>query len=269
MVIDYIVEHLCVPRHTLGNHAVLARLGRLERLSVLESLERQERAAAHDEAFPLRPLAFHCRNCPANHLSRPYGCFGTIHLPLESAAEEWLLSLLPVCPSPREHGTAAAAQMPDLQRLLRHVQDRNVTGDWIAEQREPGGVLAGTESLVWQRRWRFRRLNLTSDQLLELLFFRGAIGPAMGELLCRALGIWVDGGLGPDGVAEALFTHPITREDGPGVCELKRYFMALMYACSLDAPLHIEPGLDDVLPSIETTVGLHPHLLPPGPPIPL
>jgi hypothetical protein len=47
------------------------------------------------EAAPLKELARHCVDCPGNLLSGDFGCGSTIHYPITSQAERWLLSRLP------------------------------------------------------------------------------------------------------------------------------------------------------------------------------
>ncbi|MBM3460075.1 MAG: hypothetical protein FJX77_16265 [Armatimonadetes bacterium] len=137
-----------------------------------------------------------------------------------------------------ERAEQVAVQMRHVQRLVRHCRDRGIRGDPAAAARG-GGILAATEPARWQWKAGLRRFQLDSSQLLEILLLSGRVGPAAAELVCRALGLWKDAGTAWDGMTQTMFTRPITREDSLELRELKQYFLALMFACSLDTTLQV------------------------------
>ena len=76
-----------------------------------------------------------------------------------------------------------------------------------------------------------------SPKVRKALEFIRTIEPETIEIACQALGAWVEGGFGSDGVPEVVFTEPVEDGDDPSVACLKRFLHALIIAASLDVPV--------------------------------
>lgn len=241
MRIEYAVELPCEPRRRFGEDGLRHRLRCLQQgRSALPGDPRA--AAARQATFELRPLAFHCTRCPANFLDHEFGCSGSIAVPLSPEAEEWLIGRLPSRLNGRGKPTPAeASRIEATRRLLEWLTEAGIDGLLVDT------AYRKARSLVERRRPAerrygplFRRTRLTSSQLLHLLFLRERVHPPVAETVCRALGIWEDGGPGADGIPEVVFTEPVQEEDDESVADLKEFLFALMIACSLDVPLRTE-----------------------------
>jgi hypothetical protein len=231
MSIDYVIDFPCEPKQRFGQEELGARLCLLR--AARERPEAEQLAdRALEAGFALRPVAFHCRDCPANPGGRSFGCYGVVNLPLSAEAEEWLADLLPVSLEASDPGnpgggvqvTAAGA----LTRLLHH---RRIRGA-VAEARRKQGVVLRGAGIVRRYGRFFRRTTFSSSQLLELILFRDGVEPSTAELILRALAVWLDGGEGEE--AEAIFTQPAEEDDDPSVRELKGLLYAMLIACSLE-----------------------------------
>ncbi|HEU4754379.1 MAG TPA: hypothetical protein VFU47_14825 [Armatimonadota bacterium] len=240
MPVDYLLEFPCEPKRRLGRERLLELLRRLPRFRGEEATSGLAADEARDAGFQLRPLAFHCARCPANHAGREFGCFDAVELPLSAEAEEWLVELLPV--SLKESDEVEAEEVRQ-RRSVRELIDR------LRERPASAGVdeRRGSSRLVERKRPAerrygalFRRERLTSGQLVDLLLLEAPVHPETAELACRALGVWQDGGTGEDGVPEAVFCEPVQPDDDPSVADLKQYLHALMVASSLSAPVTTE-----------------------------
>ena len=186
MLITYAVEHECEPRQQLGD----LRLAEL---------------VATDHALVRRPLAAPCRDCPANALERPMGCFGTVQLPLAAADERWLLDRLPRDLSTTagytlhsalidfgwDGGYAARLRAADRERVARgeslmHFESeqailRDEAGRYRDERR---GEAPSTRS-----DGRNERLDVDSNQAFDMLFGEGHVQAAHPLLLCLFFGL--------------------------------------------------------------------------------
>lgn len=241
MPIDFTLEFPCEPKRKLGLEGLSDRLRLLENLHRELELTPEQTASVREVVFELRPLAFHCGKCPANHRNREFGCFGRIEAPISVDAEDWLWELLPASLTPAEGDTPQQrAQAQAVTRLIARLRELEITGR-AADQRRPRRSQGGDPPLfeadkgVRRTYGRlFRRVRLTTSQLLEALLLRGTIHTDLGELICRALGIWQEGSVGEDGVPEMYFTQPIEGDDDPTVAQLKLLFYAIMTAGSLN-----------------------------------
>ena len=239
VAIDYLLEFPCEPKRRLGREGLLTLLRRLARFRGEEAAWGEAAVQARDAEFELRPLAFHCVRCPANHAGREFGCFEALQLPLSAEVEEWLAELLPASLKGRESTPDEAQQRPCVEKLLVHLQELQVEGEEADRHRGPGRPLERRKPAARRYGTLFRPQLLTSSQLLELLLFRGEVTPVLGELACRALGVWLDE-KGEDGAPEAVFNQPVEPDDDPSVGDLKQFLHALMVAASLDAPVGVE-----------------------------
>src|SRR5262249_9510008 len=120
-----------------------------------------------DEAKELDQHAVHCEGCKANVFREPFGCYGRISYPIRAATEEWLLSRLP-----------ADLDSPAGQLLRRAVTDFQYDGGPFLRMR-PDDVFFERHQPV-RRIWETARgaWEITSDQVLEMLFGVGNLQPA-------------------------------------------------------------------------------------------
>jgi hypothetical protein len=248
MEIDYVIEFPCVPKRRLRSPGLLTLLRRIERFRSAEQPGKAEAAEAREADFRLRPLAFHCARCPANHAGGSFGCHGRLETPISAHAEEWLGDLLPASLTPREDTTfEQRCQIESVRDLLQYLSQHPVTGK-LADARRGGEELLERKHPLTKRYGSlFRSRTVSTSQLLQLLLLGERLQPEPAELLCRALGAWVDGGDGDDGIPEVVFTMPLETDDDSSVADLKDFLHALIVACSLDAPVRLvlddEPGV--------------------------
>ncbi len=238
MRVVYWIDWSCEPKRQLGIEGLRRRLRELERLSAGSAVTEDEATRALEAGFALRPLAFHCGRCRANHRRREFGCLGALPLPLSARAEEWLMERLPQTlkletGSPEERRRLAAVR--ELLRLLRGAGTASDALERRLRSAAPVRLLQRAEPAVRRYGFLLRPERVSSSQLLDLLLCRGELGPLLGETVLRALGVWVDGTSGSDGLLEAVFTQPEEHSDDPSIAALKRLFLALMVASSLDA----------------------------------
>lgn len=248
MVIDYVVEFPCAPKRRLQVPGLLTLLRRIERCQTGRPNSKLEAAEAREAEFRVRPLAFHCARCPANHRGEAFGCYGRIYSPISSEGEEWLGELLPVSLKTREETTSEQrSQLTALDELFSYLEQKPVSRKAAEQQRTKQGLLERKRPIVRQYGLLFRPRPLSTSQLLVLLIAGERLRPEVGELICRALGVWVDGGDADDGTPEVQFTTPVESDDDPSVVDLKQYLLAIMVASSVNAPIRLivdeEPGV--------------------------
>jgi hypothetical protein len=239
LAVDYLLEFSCEPKRRLGRERLLALLRRLARFRGEAAAWGEAAVQARDAEFELRPLAFHCVRCPANHAGREFGCFEALQLPLSGEAEEWLAELLPASLKGRESAPDEAQQRAWVEKLLARLAELPIDGEQVERHRGPGRLLERRKPAARRYGSLFRPEVLTTGQLLALLLFGREVPPVLGELVCRALGVWLDE-KGEDGALEAVFNQPVEADDDPSVADLKQFLHALMVAASLDAPVGTE-----------------------------
>jgi hypothetical protein len=233
MVIDYVVEFPCEPRRRLGREGLLERFRRVDRAGAGPVSEEQA-AQAREAVFELRPLAFHCAQCPANHADREFGCMGAVHAPISREAERWLISHLPTVLKGEQRDDEVPGRTARLRELLRRLHNMGVLSAAPDESARPAGLFEGRKPAARSYGSLLRRERVDSSQLLRLLLLRERVEPAIGELVCRTLGVWADE-TGEDGFPEAVFTEPVEEDDDRSVAEIKALLLCLMVASSLDA----------------------------------
>ena len=190
-----------------------------------------------DETGVLDQLAPACRGCPANALGRPFGCWSYIRFPLGAAVEEALMARLPA----------------DLNSVLgsllqKAIADFNYDGAPVAALRRQGQVFFERNRPV-KRKWGgfFSGKTISSDQILQAIFFVGPIAQAHAVLLCLFLG------LGPAQLDAAtlttLMTTPAARAEllstpqaspNPELEQLTEFLTALRTAAALDVRMLID-----------------------------
>jgi hypothetical protein len=238
VAIDYTVDLDCEPKRRFGLGGLAERLSLVEKIQSAGGASREQTSLLREVMFELGPVGFHCMRCPANHREQEFGCYGRVDTPISAEAEEWLMSLLPTSltrPDPNTAEMRAQAefvpalldQMEAMQIPLRALDERRSARKSGAAELERKKQLTHTYGRLLKKR------RISSDQLVYLLLYGGSIQPEAAEILCRALGIWQEGGLGEDGVPEVAFTQPLDSDDDGSIAQLKLLFYALMVACSL------------------------------------
>lgn len=193
--------------------------------------------------FQLEPLSIHCQQCPANHQSERYGCWSWIEFPLSREAEIWIYHQLPrrlnagrrAGSEQRRHANAGRA-------LLEAMQARGITGEPV-DQARSSGLLESRRPFIRRYGPPWRRRQLSTSMILELIFYSGILENEASELLLRGLGVWEDRP-GRD-LPEVAFTAPLDSSDEASLAEFKRLLLALMYACSLNITVSTSLEMDD------------------------
>lgn len=244
MALHYILELPCEPKRRFGAERLFTVLRINASLDEITPRTPEQATAESEMRFQLEPLSVHCRDCPANHQSERFGCWGWVELPVSAAAERWLALHLPQRLKPgRKSSDESKAQMEATGRLVADLQAEGILGARIDASRALGAFDRRRPLIrAWGPPWRRRRLS--TSQIFELLFYRERITPAAAELLLKSLGLWRER-QGVDDLLEVVFTAPVESGDDPSVAELKSMLLALVHACSLDVSTATALELDD------------------------
>lgn len=262
MAIDYAIQYDCAPRRELGDDDLLELLKEQERANLIIRMYREsgdqrppsemgyEFTRQTPEAQPetrlivvqdvldrvevLNTLAHHCRGCPANRASRPYGCTGFIQYPLSVAGEAWLLNQLP---TPAD---------PLVWLLLKQGIDNFMyDGQDIAALRAGSDTYFETQTALVRGLGEF---SVNANQVFEMIFTVGDIQPNhAGVLLLFFHAIPRDleadriMGIGAASPADLPFLLQTERGDDQTIDELKDFFRALYMAWALGVGLHVAP----------------------------
>jgi hypothetical protein len=202
MAIDHVIDLDCVPKRALTTPGILARIKARNRAEAVIQLYRDHNdhrppsemgfelvrrtPDGHeetqtvviqdllDDAAELDPLAQHCAGCPANRTADSFGCFGFIGYPISRAAELWLLKQLP---GPEE---------PLIFLLLRQTAtDYVFRNENVAQMRATPGIIFESGERFARR---FEDVQITTDQVFEMLFLNNTIEPAHAALLLLFFG---------------------------------------------------------------------------------
>lgn len=269
MAIDHVIDLDCVPKRTLSTAGLVARLKARDRAAAVIKLYRDhgdQRPPAEmgfemvrrtpdgaeetktiliqdllDDAAPLDPLAKYCVNCPANRAGTPFGCFSYISYPISRAAEVWLLKQLP---GPEDALIFLLLRQTILEYTLQDEQ--------VARMRSaPGIIFESTERFAR----RFEDVQITTDQVFEMLFLPGMITPAHATLLLLFFGgiprdmdadtlLRMTQAGSADGAAtderNAPFLLETDPDDDESIRDIKAYFEALHYAYRLNVTLSLD-----------------------------
>ncbi len=265
MAIDHVIDLNCVPKETLSTPGLMARLKARERAAAIIKLYRDhgdQRPPAemgfemvrrtHDgneetqivlvqdlinEAAPLDSLQRHCKGCPANCADKPFGCFDSINYPISQAAELWLLKQLP---TPDE---------PLILLLLRNTVTEYVFNRAeVKHMRETPGVFFETGERFGRR---IEDVQITTDQVFEILFLQEVIQPAHAALLLLFFGaipremdaetLMSLTQMGADEQPKAVpFLLQDELSDDESITALKDFFHALHTAYQLNVSLSLD-----------------------------
>jgi hypothetical protein len=202
MAIDYVINYECEPKRELTTEGIIERLKGEERARAIIALFRRngdDRPPSQmgfeftrstpegdeekrvivvqdllDAAADLRPLEPLCAGCPANRRDQPFGCISFIQYPISAAAERWMLDRLPV---------------PDdtlIWLLLKQgIQEFQYDGSSVRPLRAANDIYFEDSHADLRRLGEF---TLDANQLFEMLFAVGPIGPNHAALLMLFLG---------------------------------------------------------------------------------
>lgn len=244
MVIDYAIQLPCEPRRQFGGDGLLLRLQHLDGApggSKSEEQAARATAVALEAGYELRPLAFHCKKCPANAIRKPFGCFGSLVFPLSVEGEEWLMNLLPQTLDPQDAtGPHGVRQIDDVRKLLDLLGEMEINDKLLRERRTVDTWFERTRPAGRNYGSLFRRVRLTMDHVAHLLFFQERVSPRAAEAVCRAFGVWADGPAGSAGLPDVYFTQAPERNEDPSITDLKLFLHALMIGCSLNVAVRTE-----------------------------
>jgi hypothetical protein len=263
MAIDHVIDLDCVPKQTLSTPGLLARIKARNRAEAIIKLFRDhndQRPPAEmgfemvrrtpggaeetqvvmvkdllDEAAELDPLAVHCVGCPANRAGRSFGCFDFVSYPISQAAELWLLKQLP------------GPDDPLILLLLRQtLMEYIFKSEEVRRMREsPGVIFASSERFAR----RVEDMQITNDQVFELLFLNEVITPAHAALLLLFFGAiprdmdaqtLMDLTQNAAGERNAPFLLRPEPSDDETIVALKAFFEALHTAYRLDVSVSLD-----------------------------
>ncbi len=265
MGVDHVIDWECVPKRALTTPGLLARLKARSRAEAIVQLHRDhgdQRPPAEmgfemvrrtpdgketaetvmvrdllEEAAPLESLEIHCENCPANRAKRPFGCFDAINYPISQKAELWLLKQLP--------GPDDVLPLLLLKKTLAEYVLRN---EEVARIRQAPGIIFESGERFARR---FEDVQITTDQVFEILFLQEVIRPVHAALLLVFFGA-----IPRDMEADELMKLTNsdggkTRRDAPfllapdsvddaSITDLKAFFESLYTAYRLHVPVSLD-----------------------------
>lgn len=191
------------------------------------------------EAAPLDAVAEFCEQCPAG-LPRAFACHRRIRYPIPEHVEQWLMARLPTslaCTA----GVMLARALGDFGWDGAPCARMRAAGDTFFESRVPYGV-----------RWQpdttspgVAPIELSSDQLMQMLFFVGHVTPSHALMMALFLGVvphdtpladLVDAA----GRERALARAYVPAEPDADIEQLAAYLRALLAAVRLDVTIEID-----------------------------
>lgn len=264
MGVDFVISQGCLPKEQFTTPGLLQRVKAAERAKVIRELYAQEkehrpadqmgfemiyRTADGEQATTLIKLDeldaladeltgwdSHCQHCPANRGRGAFGCIGTVNYPISAQAEVWMLSRLPNISEP----------IPYL--LLQQGPQMGNTGARAEDLRDqhPGVFFESASPLKRQ----YDEMDVTGEQLFELLFLLGAVQPKRAVMILLFMGAIrrdMDAGtlmkLSPAQLQHRDL-YPFLLEPGPAddksIRELKAFFQALYTAWLLDREVYLD-----------------------------
>jgi hypothetical protein len=277
MAIEYVVGLSCVPKSELGAAELFSRVKHKQQGETLSRvfaergldpkttpiethLRRPDGTETKGmvtvdqllaEGESIAPLAAHCEGCPANLHRTAFGCWGAIAYPIRVETEKWLLGLLPA-----DLSTTAG------QLLLRAVEDFGYDGGRAAELRGEGGGAFFEDDTPEGVRWQMppaeetdeadedEAVELTVDQILQMMFFVGDVQPAHAVMLCLFLGVLpydVDPDLLGAAIADVEARHGLLEgaqlpepSAAPQIGAMRSFLAALLLAARLDVEVQID-----------------------------
>ncbi|MBL0218194.1 MAG: hypothetical protein IPQ07_30465 [Myxococcales bacterium] len=187
-----------------------------------------------NEARPLDEVAHHCATCPAG-LTREFACHRRIRYPIPEHVEQWLLARLP----PKLDNTAGAL-------LVRGLGEFAWDGTPTAKLRASGTTYFESR-VAYGVRWAAEEGNLevSSDQLFQMMFMVGNLTPTHSLMLALFLGVIPhDTSVfllkDAEGKQQALAAANVPTEADPDIEQLAAFLRALAVAARLDATILVD-----------------------------
>lgn len=261
MAIDYVLALGCEPQKQLG----VGRLVELDRTRILarsalaHMREDGEKRPPHeieiqltmrkpggdsargvtlqdlvDEARPLDDVAHHCATCPAG-FTREFACHRRIRYPIGEHVEQWLLARLP-----KKLDTTAGAL------LVRGLGEFGWDGAPTAKLRAAGTTYFESR-VAYGMRWETPEGNLeiSSDQLFQMMFMVGNLTPTHSLMLALFLGViphdtTVFALKDVEGKAAALEAAHVESEPDGDIEQLAAFLRMLAVAARLEATILVD-----------------------------
>ncbi|CAN5922654.1 hypothetical protein BH11MYX3_BH11MYX3_19250 [soil metagenome] len=187
-----------------------------------------------DEARPLDDVSHHCATCPAG-FTREFACHRRIRYPIPEHVEQWLLARLP-----RKLDNTAGAL------LVRGLGEFGWTGEPVAKLRASGTTYFESR-VAYGVRWEAEEGNLevSSDQLFEMMFMVGNLTPTHSLMLALFLGVIphdtsVFALKDAEGKSSALAAAQVATEADPDIEQLAAFLRALAVAARMDATIIVD-----------------------------
>jgi len=188
-----------------------------------------------DEAAPLDRVASGCKTCPAE-LPREFACHRRIRYPVSERVEAWLMARLP-----ESLGCIAGAM------LVRSIGEFGWDGAPTAKLRASGTTFFESRA-PYGVRWEGQEggtIEISSDQLFQMMFLVGNLNPAHCLMLALFLGVIPHDTSLHDlkdapGRARALAGAHVANEPDPDLEQLAAFLRALAVAARLDVPILVD-----------------------------
>jgi hypothetical protein len=188
-----------------------------------------------DESAALDRVAAECQHCPAE-LPREFACHRRIRYPIPEHVEQWLMARLPT----NLQCTAGAL-------LVRSLGELGWDGEPAAKLRASGTTYF-TSRAPYGVRWEGEdggTIEVSSDQLFQMMFMVGALNPAHCLMLALFTGVIPHDtnihDLKDDaGRKRVLATAHVDDQADPEVEQLAAFLRALAVAARLDIPILVD-----------------------------
>jgi hypothetical protein len=262
MAIDYLLAVKCEPQQVLGAQKlvelhrtrVLARSALLhmredgdqrepKEIEIQLTMRNPEGDSARgvtlqdllNEAAPLDRVSDACKLCPAE-LPREFACHRRIRYPIPERVEEWLMARMPV------NLQCAAGAL-----LVRGLAEFNWDGSPAAKLRAAGATYFESK-VAYGVRWQAddgSQIEMSSDQLFQMMFMVGQLNPAHCLMLALFTGVIPhDTSLhdlkdGP-GRQRVLAAAHVESHPDPEIEQLAAFLRTLAVAARLDVPILVD-----------------------------
>jgi hypothetical protein len=262
MAIDYLLAVKCEPQEVLGAEKlvelhrtrVLARSALLhmredgdqrepKEIEIQLTMRNPEGDSARgvtlqdllNEAAPLDRVSDACKTCPAE-LPREFACHRRIRYPIPERVEEWLMARMPV------NLQCAAGAL-----LVRGLAEFNWDGSPTAKLRAAGTTYFESR-VAYGVRWQGvdgSTIEMSSDQLFQMMFLVGPLNPAHCLMLALFTGVIphdtslhdLKDGPGRQRVLAAAHVEPHPDAE---IEQLAAFLRTLAVAARLDAPILVD-----------------------------
>jgi len=187
-----------------------------------------------DESGPLDVVADRCNSCPAE-LPREFACHRRIKYPIAERVEAWLMSRLP-----ERLGCTAGAL------LVRGLGEFGWNGAPVAKLRAAGDTYFESRMALGVR-WESPdgNIEISSDQLFQMMFMVGHLAPTHSLMLALFLGVIPhDTSLhdlkDQEGRRRALAQAYVAPEPDPEIEQLAAFLRTLATAARLELPVLVD-----------------------------